>query len=200
MSAPRRPPARRALPPPAFALLLAAACMPARYREAPPPETSERAASEAAPSPGAPEGATVVGRVSPEGTLVADTLARAIPDTVRVERETVVTGEIRSIAELETRGAEEAGAATGEGARLATGWRVQVFASRTQPEAAARATRVQAALGDRVPVYVERDDPWFKVRVGDFSDRPAAERLREELVGLGYGDAWAVRTTIRTAP
>jgi hypothetical protein len=171
--------------------------MPARYREAP-PEDSERAAAEEAASPGTREGATVVGRVSPEGTLVADTLERALPDTVRVERETVVTGEIRSSAELQTRAAGEAGAVAG--GTLATGWRVQVFASREQPEAAALAIRVQEALGHQVPVYVERDDPWFKVRVGDFRDRPAAERLREELVGLGWTDAWAVRTTIRTTP
>jgi hypothetical protein len=197
MSAPCRIPTGRALPA-AFALLLALACMPARYREAPPPEDSERAAAEEAASPGTREGATVVGRVSPEGTLVADTLERALPDTVRVERETVVTGEIRSSAELQTRAAGEAGAVAG--GTLATGWRVQVFASREQPEAAARAIRVQEALGDQVPVYVERDDPWFKVRVGDFRDRPAAERLREELVGLGWTDAWAVRTTIRTTP
>jgi hypothetical protein len=197
MSAPCRIPTGRALPA-AFALLVALTCMPARYREAPPPEDSERAAAEEAASPGTREGATVVGRVSPEGTLVADTLERALPDTVRVERETVVTGEIRSSAELQTRAAGEAGAVAG--GTLATGWRVQVFASREQPEAAARAIRVQEALGDQVPVYVERDDPWFKVRVGDFRDRPAAERLREELVGLGWTDAWAVRTTIRTTP
>jgi len=193
-------PAGRALAAAVFALLLAAACMPARYREAPPPETPERGAEED-PAAGMPPGATVVGRVSPEGTLVADTLARALPDTVRVERETVVTGEIRSREELETRGSGEAGAAAAaEAATLATGWRVQVFASREQAEATARATRVREALGDRVPVYVERDDPWFKVRVGDFADRPAAERLRDELVGLGWADAWAVQTTIRTAP
>jgi hypothetical protein len=197
MSAPCRIPTGRALPA-AFALLVALTCMPARYREAPPPEDSERAAAEEAASPGTREGATVVGRVSPEGTLVADTLERALPDTVRVERETVLTGEIRSSAELQTRAAGEAGAVAG--GTLATGWRVQVFASREQPEAAARAIRVQEALGDQVPVYVERDDPWFKVRVGDFRDRPAAERLREELVGLGWTDAWAVRTTIRTTP
>jgi cell division septation protein DedD len=191
---------RRELPPAVFALLLAAACMPARYREAPLPETPERSAevdtsrgADPTPARGTPPGATVVGRVSPDGTLVADTLADALPDTVRVERETVVTGEIRSASELETSERAEAGT-------LATGWRVQVFASREQPEAAARATRVQEALGDRVPVYVERDDPWFKVRVGDFADRAPAERLRDELAALGWSDAWAVRTTIRTAP
>jgi hypothetical protein len=194
-------PAGRALTPAVFALFLAAACTPARYREAPPPETPARAAEEGRPEAGVPQGATVVGRVSPEGTLVADTLARALPDTVRVERETVVTGEIRSSEELETRGSREAGAAAAaEAATLATGWRVQVFASREQSEATARATRVREALGDRVPVYVERDDPWFKVRAGDFAARPAAERLRDELVEMGWADAWAVQTTIRTAP
>lgn len=194
-------PTRRAHRPAVFALLFAAACTPARYREAPPPESPDRAAEEGRPAAGMPQGATVVGRVSPEGTLVADTLARAVPDTVRVERETVVTGEIRSSEELERHGAGEPRAATGpEVATLATGWRVQVFASRDQPEATARATRVREALGDRVPVYVEWDDPWFKVRAGDFAARPGAERLREELVGLGWADAWAVQTTIRTDP
>lgn len=191
-------PTCQALAPAVFGLLLAVACTPALYREAPPPETPERAAEDDRPAAGMPPGATVVGRVSPQGTLVADTLARALPDTVRVERETVVTGEIRSSGELETRGSGEPGAA--EAATLATGWRVQIFASRDQPEATARATRVREALGDRVPVYVERDDPWFKVRVGDFAARPAAERLRDELVALGWSDAWAVQTTIRTAP
>ncbi|CAN5854890.1 hypothetical protein BH20GEM1_BH20GEM1_07220 [soil metagenome] len=38
------------------------------------------------------------------------------------------------------------------------------------------------------------------MRAGDFTDRAAAERLRDELAALGWSDAWAVRTTIRTAP
>ncbi|MGH7566777.1 MAG: SPOR domain-containing protein [Gemmatimonadota bacterium] len=183
-----------------LALLLAAGCMPARYREeAPPPETtSEPASGQPAAGEGAgSEGATVVGHVSPDGALVADTLEESRPDTARVERETVVTGEIRPATELET---APPTAAVPEGETLATGWRVQVFASRSQAEASATATRVQDALRDQAPVYVERDDPWFKVRVGDFTDRGAADRLRERLAGLGWPDAWAVRTTIRTTP
>jgi hypothetical protein len=139
----------------------------------------------------------VVGHVSPEGILIADTLERSLPDTARVERETVVTGEIRPAAELESK---QPAAAGDEAGTLATGWRVQVFASRAQPEATAQATRVRSALGDQVPVYVERDDPWYKVRAGDFFDRLPAELLRERLVGLGWPEAWAVRTTIRTTP
>lgn len=186
--------------PVAVTLLLAAtACMPARYREEPPPEdrrdgaTAEAAGREAS---AAVEGATVVGHVTPDGALIADTLAGSTPDTARVERETVVTGEIRSAAELEADRPPAAGEAP---AALVTGWRVQLYASRSETDAAREATRVRDALAGEAPVYVERDAPWYKVRVGDFGDRGAAERLRERLVGLGWPEAWAVRTTIRTA-
>ncbi|HET9333999.1 MAG TPA: SPOR domain-containing protein [Gemmatimonadota bacterium] len=186
---------------PAVALLLAAAaCMPARYREEPPAEDrADEAAARAATRAGNPsgEGATIVGHVSPDGALVADTLARSTPDTARVERETVVTGEIRPAVELET---DRPAVAGDEPATLATGWRVQVYASRDETEAAGEATRVRDALAGEAPVYVERDAPWYKVRVGDFGDRAAADRLRERLAGLGWPAAWAVRTTIRTAP
>ncbi|HYO46706.1 MAG TPA: SPOR domain-containing protein [Gemmatimonadota bacterium] len=184
----------------ALSLFVAAVCMPARYREeAPPPETARDPASgqPAAGEGAGSEGATVVGHVSPDGALVADTLEESQPDTARVERETVVTGEIRPATELETVQPATVGAEAGV---LATGWRVQAFASRAEAEASAAATRVQDALGDQTPVYVERDDPWFKVRVGDFSDRAAADLLRERMAGLGWPDAWAVRTTIRTTP
>lgn len=192
-----------------IAALLAVACMPARYREELPPGTRDSvgrsgaegavdATAEGSADAASPDaGATVVGRVTPDGTLIADTLAAPVPDTTRVERETVVTGEIRPAAELET---APPTIAEPEGEALATGWRVQVFASRSQAEAAATATRVQDALGDRAPVYVERDDPWFKVRVGDFVDRADAEALRLHVAGLGWPDAWAVRATIRTLP
>lgn len=179
---------------PGIATLLVAAlvagCMPARYREELPPGTRDSAGRV-----GSESGGTVVGRVTPDGTLIADTLAGPVPDTTRVERETVVTGEVRPAAELAT---APPTVAEPEGESLATGWRVQVYASRSQADAEAAATRVRDALGGRSPVYVERDDPWFKVRVGDFSDRGAAEALRGDLVGLGWPDAWAVRTTIRT--
>jgi cell division septation protein DedD len=178
--------------------------MPARYREELPPGTRDTTSSggnggAAARRDGTSDaaGATVVGRVTPDGTLVADTLPGPVPDTTRVERETVVTGEVRPAAELET---APPTSAQPQGDALATGWRVQVYASRSQADASATATRVQDALGDGVPVYVERDDPWFKVRVGDSADRAGAERLRERLAGLGWPDAWAVRTTIRTLP
>lgn len=168
-------------------LLLVAACMPKPYEEPRPPRVD----------PGTEDGETVVGHVSPEGTLVADTLARSLPDTSRVERETVVTGEIRAAGDL-----ADAGPASDsrDGPPLATGWRVQVYASHDAAEAASMGTRVRNAIGDAAPVYVERDEDWYKVRVGDCSDRAEAERLRERLAGRGWTEAWVVRTTIRTSP
>jgi len=135
---------------------------------------------------------TIVGHVTPEGELRADTLDGFQPDTARVERETVLTGTFRRAPER-SRGVDPAPV------RLATGWRVQVFASRDRSQAEAFAGRLEGRM-DGAPIYVEHADSWFKVRAGDFLDREAAERLRSRLVDRGFDDAWTVRTTIRTVP
>lgn len=167
---------------PALVLLGLLACAPA-YREAPPPPAAGNAGE---PAGNAGDPVTIVGTVGADGTLRADTLAGARPDTTRVERETVLTGAVRA-------------AGGGMPERLVTGYRVQVFAAVDRPAAAAIATRVQERLGGP-PVYVEWDDPWHKVRVGDFDTREAAEPLRLRLIELGYPEAWTVQTTIRTVP
>jgi hypothetical protein len=56
---------------------------------------------------------------------------------------------------------------------------------------------VKDLLGGRYPVYVEFIDPYYKVRVGDFAGQEAAQPALAEVRGLGYADAWAVRTTIK---
>lgn len=135
---------------------------------------------------------TIIGHVTPQGELKADTLDGFQPDTAQVERETVLTGTFRTTP-AHARDADPAPA------RLATGWRVQVFASRDRSQAEAFVGRLEGRM-DGAPVYVEHADSWFKVRVGDFPDREAAERLRSRLVDRGFDDAWTVRTTIRTVP
>ncbi|MGH7543677.1 MAG: SPOR domain-containing protein, partial [Gemmatimonadota bacterium] len=72
---------------------------------------------------------------------------------------------------------------------------IQVFAARDE----ATATQVARRAGDAVegvPVYVEPEESWFKVRLGDFATREAAEPLRERVIGLGWTEAWAVRTMV----
>ncbi|HET6342222.1 MAG TPA: SPOR domain-containing protein, partial [Gemmatimonadota bacterium] len=78
---------------------------------------------------------------------------------------------------------------------VGSGWRIQVFAAEDE----ATATEVARRAGDAVAgvaVYVEAEGPWFKVRLGDFATREAAEPLRQRLVGLGWTEAWAVRTMV----
>ncbi len=83
-----------------------------------------------------------------------------------------------------------------EGSRPAArrGFRVQIAASgdKNSAEEVARVART------RVPetVYVVFESPYYKVRVGDFSDRALALQLRDRLRGYGYDGAWVVTTTI----
>jgi hypothetical protein len=85
-----------------------------------------------------------------------------------------------------------------EGA-LPTGYRVQVMATPDFGTAGAHASRLKELLGARYPVYIEYIDPYYKVRMGDFSTQEAAQPALAEVRGLGYADAWAVRTTIKKA-
>lgn len=156
--------------------LLAGACAPA-YRE----DGRPRGRATAADS-----GLTVVGHVTPSGELVADTLASDLPDTAGVQRETVMTGAVRPRLDP-------------DGPALATGFRVQVLATPDRAIAERYARGLETVVGGE-PVYVEWVDPWWKVRVGDFAIRQAAERLRTRLVSEGIAEAWTVETTIRTAP
>lgn len=194
-------PRRRAHRVAALAATLALAACAAPYRERPPesragtPRTTEKAAGnrDVGPTPPADStGRTVVGYVAPDGTLHADTLAGAQPDTARVERETVVTGALGRPADT------IAPPVSAAPERHAAGYRVQVFASQDQPAADDFARQIEERLPSE-PVYVEWDEPWYKVRVGDFTDRGEADRLRLRLVEMGFGEAWTVPASIRPA-
>lgn len=190
-----RPPRRAA----ALAVALVAGCV-APYREREPeiaaarPRRAETPAKEASARARPPddEGRTVIGYVAADGTLHADTLAGAQPDTARVERETVVTGAFGPPA-------DPVAAPLAAPERVAAGYRVQVFASGDRLVAHALARRVEGRLPGE-SVTVEWDEPWYKVRVGDFSDRGEAEGLRLRLVEMGFGEAWIVPAAFRPGP
>jgi len=82
-------------------------------------------------------------------------------------------------------------------AKEAEGFRIQILAtnniesaSLTEQEAMARF----ASLG--VKIYLIFEAPLYKIRVGDFIDRNAAEDLRDKAKELGYGTAFIVKTKI----
>lgn len=83
--------------------------------------------------------------------------------------------------------------------QLPYGYRIQVTAKADFAAAGREATRIKELLGGRYPVYLEFIDPWYKVRVGDFSTVEAAQPALGDIRRLGYPDAWPVRTTIKAA-
>lgn len=74
------------------------------------------------------------------------------------------------------------------------GYRVQIFASSELSKA--KAVRDAATAQTGYAAYIEYEGGLYKVRVGDFSDRPDAAEARAELAEL-YPDCWIVQTTIR---
>ncbi len=69
--------------------------------------------------------------------------------------------------------------------------RIQCMAS-TQADAAQEARAVLAAKVS-YPVIVLFNPPYYKLLVGEFSDRTEAERALYDVKGLGYPDAWIVK-------
>lgn len=75
------------------------------------------------------------------------------------------------------------------------GYRVQVIASSYQDNAGHVADQLRAAYPG-TGVYVEHIQGLYKVRVGDYTDRAAAEAMRDRLRNAGYADAWIVKEPV----
>ena len=74
------------------------------------------------------------------------------------------------------------------------GFRIQVLATSSQEKADALKTELHSFYPNEV--YVIFEDPNYKVRIGNCSDRDEAEMLLLKVQELGYPTAWIVSTTI----
>ena len=74
------------------------------------------------------------------------------------------------------------------------GYRVQILASGER--SAAESLKMKAEGETALPVYIEYEDGYYKVRVGDFASRDEAAVTRARLSEL-YPDCWIVSTTIQ---
>lgn len=78
------------------------------------------------------------------------------------------------------------------------GFRVQIFAGRNVEAATMTKTK---ALADFEPykqkVYFIFEAPFYKIRIGDFTDRTKAENARELARKLGYREAFVVKSKVR---
>jgi hypothetical protein len=77
-------------------------------------------------------------------------------------------------------------------------YRVQIFTSRLYTEA-----RKEKAIADEIfnlPVYLDYEVPYYKLRVGDFVLRDEAENMISEVRSIGYRGAWVARVNLRVRP
>jgi hypothetical protein len=77
------------------------------------------------------------------------------------------------------------------------GFRVQLYATRDVEKAKKVAESARNIFS--MQTYIEYQDPYYKVRLGDFRTREEAERMRYNVTSGGFEDAWIVETTIRTS-
>ncbi|MBD3258071.1 hypothetical protein GF377_06525 [candidate division GN15 bacterium] len=73
-------------------------------------------------------------------------------------------------------------------------YRIQLFTSKLYGDAK-EAVRVAEEIFDR-PVYLDYEVPYFKVRVGSFASRDAAEDYQTRAKAAGYSDAWVVMVNL----
>jgi hypothetical protein len=78
------------------------------------------------------------------------------------------------------------------------GFRVQLISTRTEEEA--RSVMRNAAISFNQPVYREYDNPYYKIRVGDFLSRYEASNVQAEAIELGFHEAWVVRAMVWDRP
>ncbi len=78
------------------------------------------------------------------------------------------------------------------------GFRVQLISTRTEEEA--RSVMRNAVISFNQPVYREYDNPYYKIRVGDFLSRYEASKVQAEAIELGFHEAWVVRAMVWNRP
>lgn len=75
------------------------------------------------------------------------------------------------------------------------GYRVQIFSTSDYMQAIKIDSLARLRWKDKV--YLRFDSPYYKIRIGNASQRDAADRLQQEAVRAGYRTAWVVRTEIQ---
>lgn len=73
------------------------------------------------------------------------------------------------------------------------GFRIQCFAVSSIERARAEQKNLEQKTG--LPVYIKFESPYYKLHVGNFTDRKAADAQAKKIKELGY-DGWIVKTAV----
>ena len=122
------------------------------------------------------------GKEQTEGTL------DAIPEPVSPKKKAVSRPDTTSSY------VEQEAPANVEQSDIASGYRVQIFASSSLEKAEQVAGKARSLFSERV--YVEYSAPLYRVRVGNFASKEDALRFKEKAVQSGYDGAWVVEALI----
>ncbi|MBX7151599.1 SPOR domain-containing protein [bacterium] len=76
----------------------------------------------------------------------------------------------------------------------AMGYRIQIFTTKDYYEAIAQ--RDEAIKKFTEEVYLDFEQPYYKVRIGNFTDKTAADEIKEFAKSVGYLDAWVIQTRV----
>lgn len=76
----------------------------------------------------------------------------------------------------------------------AMGYRIQLFATKDYYEAIAQRDDAVKKFTDEV--YLDFEPPYYKVRIGNFTDKTAADDVKEFAKSVGYPDAWVIQTRV----
>ena len=74
-------------------------------------------------------------------------------------------------------------------------YRVQIFTSRLYTEAGRERQLAEEIFN--LPIYLDYEVPYYKLRVGDFVTRDEAENMVAEIKSIGYRNAWVARVVLR---
>jgi len=74
------------------------------------------------------------------------------------------------------------------------GYRVQLFSSADYYEVIAK--RNEAADKFTQEIYLDYEAPYYKLRLGNFTDKEKADELKNSVKSDGFPDAWVIQTKV----
>lgn len=78
--------------------------------------------------------------------------------------------------------------------QIVFGFRVQLYSTTDYYMALTVRDEAGSKIGD--DIYVDYEQPYYKIRAGNFTERDKAEAAKNLAKSLGYADAWVVQTNV----
>jgi hypothetical protein len=78
--------------------------------------------------------------------------------------------------------------------QIVFGFRIQLYSTTDYYQAIGVRDEASAKLS--ADIYVDYEQPYYKVRAGNFTNREMAEEERNLAKALGYPDAWVIQTNV----